>query len=66
MTGRLFEPDSCDDLAQKMSEMLANRNQLLQMGIAGQDYVKKRLLIKDQMDSLMNLFENVIANYKQG
>jgi len=63
VTGRLFEPDSCDDLAQKMGEMLANRNQLLQMGIAGQDFVKKKLLIKDQMDSLMNLFENVIATY---
>ena len=63
VTGRLFEPDSCDDLAQKMDEMLTNRDQLLQMGIAGQDYVRKKLLIKDQMDSLMNLFENVIANY---
>lgn len=63
VTGRLFEPDSCDDLAQKMDEMLTNRDQLLQMGIAGQDYVRKNLLIKDQMDSLMNLFENVIANY---
>jgi glycosyltransferase involved in cell wall biosynthesis len=66
VTGRLFEPDSCDDLAQKMDEMLANRDHLLKMGIAGQDYVKKKLLIKDQMDSLMNLFENVIANYKRG
>jgi glycosyltransferase involved in cell wall biosynthesis len=66
VTGRLFEPDSCDDLAQKMGEMLANREHLLKMGIAGQDYVKKKLLIKDQMDSLMNLFENVIANYKRG
>jgi glycosyltransferase involved in cell wall biosynthesis len=63
VTGRLFEPDSCDDLAQKMDEMLTNREQLLQMGIAGQNYVKRNLLIKDQMDSLMNLFENVIANY---
>jgi glycosyltransferase involved in cell wall biosynthesis len=66
VTGRLFEPDSCDDLAQKMGEMLANRDHLLKMGIAGQDYVKKKLLIKDQMDSLMNLFENVVANYKRG
>jgi glycosyltransferase involved in cell wall biosynthesis len=65
VTGRLFEPDSSDDLAQKMGEMLSNKTQLLQMGIAGQDYVKKKLLIKDQMDSLMNLFENVIANYKR-
>jgi glycosyltransferase involved in cell wall biosynthesis len=63
VTGRLFEPDSCDDLAQKMDEMLSNRDKLLQMGIAGQDYVRRKLLIKDQMDSLMNLFENVIANY---
>ena len=66
VTGRLFEPDSCDDLAQKMGEMLSNRDQLVQMGIAGQDYVKKTLLIKDQMDGLMNLFENVVANYKRG
>ncbi len=33
------------------------------MGIAGQDHVRKKLLIKDQMDSLTNLFENVIAGY---
>jgi glycosyltransferase involved in cell wall biosynthesis len=65
VTGRLFEPDSCEDLAQKMDEMLANRDQLLQMGIAGQAYVKKTLLINDQMDSLMNLFETVIADYKR-
>lgn len=65
-TGRLFEPDSCDDLAQKMDEMLSNREQLLQMGIAGQAYVRNTLLIKDQMDSLMNLFDKVIANYKRG
>ena len=28
-------------------------------------YVKNKLLIKDQMDSLMNLFETVIADYKR-
>ena len=65
VTGRLFEPDSCGDLAQKMDEMLSNRDQLLQMGIEGQAYVKKTLLINDQMDSLMNLFETVIADYKR-
>jgi glycosyltransferase involved in cell wall biosynthesis len=65
VTGELFEPDSCDDLAQKMDLMLSNRDKLLQMGIAGQAYVKKTLLIKDQMDSLMNLFESVIAGYKR-
>lgn len=63
VTGRLFEPDSSDDLAQKMNEMLSNRDQLLQMGIAGQDFVRKNLLIKDQMDSLTKLFESVIASY---
>lgn len=65
VTGRLFEPDSCDDLAQKMGEMLSNRDQLLQMGVACQDYVRKTLLINNQMEGLMNLFENVIANYKR-
>jgi len=64
VTGELFEPDSCDDLAQKMDLMLSNRDQLLQMGIAGQAYVKKTLLIKDQMDKLTDLFETVIADYK--
>jgi glycosyltransferase involved in cell wall biosynthesis len=63
VTGRLFEPDSCDELAQKMDEMLSNREQLLQMGIEGQEYVRKNLLIKDQMDRLTNLFESVIAHY---
>jgi glycosyltransferase involved in cell wall biosynthesis len=66
VTGRLFEPDSCDDLARKMGEMLSNRDQLLQMGIAGQEYVKKTLLINDQMDGLINLFESVIADYHRG
>ena len=65
VTGQLFEPDSCDELAQKMGLMLSNRDQLLQMGIAGQAYVKDTLLIKDQMDDLMNLFEAVIADYKR-
>jgi glycosyltransferase involved in cell wall biosynthesis len=65
VTGRLFEPDSCDDLTQKMGEMLSNRDLLLQMGTAGQDFVRKNLLIKDQMDSLMSLFESVIANYER-
>jgi glycosyltransferase involved in cell wall biosynthesis len=63
VTGRLFEPNDCDDLAQKMAGMLSDREKLIQMGIAGQAYVKERLLIKDQMDSLMKLFETVIANY---
>ena len=65
VTGQLFEPDSCDDLARKMDLMLADKDQLLQMGIAGQDYVKKTLLIKDQMDRLIQLFEGVIADYKR-
>lgn len=65
VTGELFEPDSIDDLAKKMDLMLSNRERLVQMGIAGQAYVKKTLLIKDQMDSLMSLFETVIADYKR-
>jgi glycosyltransferase involved in cell wall biosynthesis len=64
VTGQLFEPDSCDDMAQKMDKMLSDKEKLVQMGIAGQSYVKDRLLIKDQMDSLMDLFETVIADYK--
>jgi glycosyltransferase involved in cell wall biosynthesis len=66
VTGRLFEPDSSDDLAEKMAEMLADRSKLLQMGIAGQDYVRQKLLINTQMDGLIDLFENVIANYERG
>ncbi len=65
ITGRLFEPDSCADLVKKMSDMLLNRDKLINMGIAGQDYVKKNLLIRDQMDSLASLFESVISNYSR-
>ena len=65
VTGHLFEPESSDELAKKMGLMLSDRDQLLQMGMAGQGYVKNKLLIKDQMDSLMNLFETVIADYKR-
>ncbi|MFZ3045318.1 MAG: glycosyltransferase family 4 protein [Desulfatirhabdiaceae bacterium] len=65
VTGLLFEPDSSDDLMQKMNRMLSDRKQLIQMGIAGQSYVKENLLIKDQMDGLMNLFETVIADYNR-
>jgi len=63
VTGLLFEPDSCNDLKQKMDWMLSNKDQLVQMGIAGQDYVKRELSIKNHMDSLINLFEMVIAQY---
>jgi glycosyltransferase involved in cell wall biosynthesis len=65
ITGQLFEPDSSDDMAQKMKMMLSDREKLVQMGIAGRSYVKKNLLIKDQMDSLMKLFETVIGDYKR-
>jgi len=65
VTGHLFEPDSCDDMAQKMGKMLSDREKLVQMGIAGQSYVKDNLSIKDQMNSLMNLFDTVIADYKR-
>ncbi|MBI5591923.1 MAG: glycosyltransferase [Deltaproteobacteria bacterium] len=65
VTGQLFEPGSCDDMAQKMGEMLSDNEKLVQMGIAGQSYVKEHLLIKDQMDSLMKLFETVIDDYKR-
>ena len=51
-------------MAQKMDKMLSDKEKLIQMGIAGQSFVKGNLLIKDQMDSLMNLFETVIADYK--
>ncbi|MCG6533148.1 MAG: glycosyltransferase family 4 protein [Syntrophales bacterium LBB04] len=65
VTGKLFEPDSIADLVQKMDEMLSSRDRLVQMGIAGQTYVKETLLIKGQMDSLMHLFETVSADYKR-
>ncbi|MFH0994404.1 MAG: glycosyltransferase family 4 protein [Pseudomonadota bacterium] len=65
ITGLLFEPDSCDDMVQKMDKMLSDKEKLVQMGIAGQSYVKDNLSIKDQMDSLMSLFETVIADYNR-
>jgi glycosyltransferase involved in cell wall biosynthesis len=65
ITGHLFEPESCDDLAEKMALMLSDRDQLLQMGMAGQAYVRDNLLIKDQMDNLVNFFQDVIADYKR-
>ena len=65
VSGQLFEPDSIDDMAQIMEKMLSDKEKLVQMGIAGQSFVKENLLIKDQMDSLMNLFETVITDYKR-
>jgi glycosyltransferase involved in cell wall biosynthesis len=65
VTGQLFEPDSCDDMVQKMDMMLSDKEKLVQMGIAGQSFVKEKLLIKDQMNSLISLFETVIADYKR-
>jgi glycosyltransferase involved in cell wall biosynthesis len=65
LTGYLFEPESCDDLAEKMALMLSDRERLLRMGTAGQAYVRDNLLIKDQMDNLVNFFEDVIADYKR-
>ena len=65
ITGQLFDPDSCDDLMQKMDWMLSSKDQLFQMGTAGQAYVKKTLLIKDHSERLMSLFEAVIADYNR-
>ncbi len=64
-TGFLFETDSCEDLMQKMERMLSNKEQLIQMGKAGQTHVKEHLLIDDQMNCLMNLFGTVIADYNR-
>jgi len=64
VTGYLFEPDSIEDLASKMDLMLSDREKLIQMGIAGQAFVKEHLNIKGQMDGLIGLFESVIANYR--
>ncbi|MBA4395872.1 MAG: hypothetical protein C0394_00560 [Syntrophus sp. (in: bacteria)] len=64
VTGFLFEPDSCDDLAEKIGLMLSDRERLIRMGILGKAFVKEKLNIKDQMDGLMSLFETVVANYK--
>ena len=65
VTGCLFEPDVSDDLMLKMETMLANRDNLIQMGRAGHIFVKENLLIKDQTDRLTDLFETVIANYSR-
>jgi glycosyltransferase involved in cell wall biosynthesis len=65
INGFLFDPDSCDDLMQKMGRMLSNKEQLKQMGKAGQAHVKKHLQIDDQMNRLVNLFETVIADYNR-
>jgi glycosyltransferase involved in cell wall biosynthesis len=65
VNGLLFEPDSCDDLEQKMIWLIANKDQRMQMGTAGHEYVKTALGIKDHMDSLINLFESVIAQDKR-
>lgn len=65
ITGQLFEPDDSNDLMNKMMDMLSKKDQLIQMGKEGHAYVKKTLLIKDQMDRLESLFENVISNYSR-
>ncbi len=65
VTGQMFEPDSSNDMAIKMGSMLSDKKKLVEMGIAGQTYVEKNLLIKDHMDCLMNLFETVISDYSR-
>jgi glycosyltransferase involved in cell wall biosynthesis len=61
VTGRLFEPDSCDDLMQKMKWMLADPERRTRMGKAGRAYVTRSLRMNDHLDALTGLFERVIA-----
>jgi glycosyltransferase involved in cell wall biosynthesis len=63
--GLLFEPDSCEDLMQKMDSMLSNKDRLNQMGKAGKAHVKQHLCIDDHVNCLMNLFGTVIADYNR-
>ncbi len=65
VTGWLFTPNDSDDLARKMAVLLLDRKRLMAMGEAGKAFVKKNLLINDQMDSLVRLFEAVITDYER-
>ena len=65
VTGWLFTPNDSDDLAQKMAMMLSDRKRLMDMGAAGKSFVREKLLISDQMDKLVHLFEAVITDYKR-
>jgi glycosyltransferase involved in cell wall biosynthesis len=64
VTGLLFEPDSGEDLAAKMAQMMADREKLRAMGEAGADYIRDNLLIMDQMRRLKSLFQEVICDYQ--
>jgi len=61
INGRLFAPDSVEDLAAAFQQMLADPARLKTMGQAGYDYVTGELSVEKHAVSLVNLFQGLIA-----
>ncbi|MFH0843999.1 MAG: glycosyltransferase family 4 protein [Pseudomonadota bacterium] len=61
VNGRLFIPDSKEDLKDAMEWMLSDRKRLEIMGRAGQDYALKNLSIEEHTGKLMGLFESLLT-----
>ena len=60
INGKLFSPDSEEELIDALNWMLSDRNRLKMMGKAGQDYVIKELSIEGHTKKLLALFESLI------
>jgi len=62
-TGRLFSPDSEEELKEALAWMLSDRERLIAMGKAGREYVKRELTVEQHVDGLLDLFDKIIHSY---
>ncbi len=59
VTGRLFSPDSVDELKEVLRWMLSDRERLREMGKAGKDFVARWCTMEGHAGRLVELFERL-------
>ena len=59
VTGRLFSPDSVDELREALLWMLSDRERLRQMGKAGKDFVARWCSLEGHAGRLLEIFERL-------
>ncbi len=59
VTGRLFSPDSTEELAEALRWMLSDRERLRKMGRAGKDFVVRHCSVEDHAHRLLEIFERL-------
>jgi glycosyltransferase involved in cell wall biosynthesis len=59
VSGRLFTPDSENELKDALTWMLSDRERLKEMGRAGKEFVASQCNLEDHATRLLSLFESV-------